>query len=169
MSKVAAAASILARGIPMFFMGAEAAEDAQFSNGETVQLHLDAYLSNQERRNVREWWKEMLRLRRNPIITGPSPLRVTFAGQQLLSFTRGAGDDIFVLLNFGGWAGWKPLLELNLGNGVYCELWNSTWPAFAIETENEDEHMNWGRDARLTQGNWLHIPDYGVVVLSRVG
>jgi hypothetical protein len=75
---------------------------------------------------------------------------------------------MYFLLNFGGWAGWKPLAELNVPDGTYCELWNSTWPAFAIESEEEDEHMNWGRDARLTRADWLHIPDYGVVVLSRV-
>jgi hypothetical protein len=86
----------------------------------------------------------------------------------MLGFARGARGDIYTLLNFGGFAGWKSLAELNLPGGTYCELWNSTWPAFAIEVENEDEHMNWGRGARLNRGNWLQIPDHGVVVLSRV-
>ena len=169
MSKVAAAASILARGIPMFFMGAEGGEDAQFMNGSTGRLDLARYLNDASRRKVRDWWKEMLRLRRNPVVTGPSPLAVTFGEGQMLAFTRGNGGEMFVVLNFGGWAGSKPLAELNLPDGVYCELWNSTWPAFSIEAEDEDEHMNWGREARLTRGNWLHVPDYGVVVLSRVG
>jgi 1,4-alpha-glucan branching enzyme len=168
MSKVASAATILSRGMPMFFMGAEAAEDAQFSSGSTDRLKLDLYLSDPGKTKVREWWKEMLRLRRSPIITGPSPLEVRYAQDQMLAFSRGSHGDIYVLLNFGGWAGLKPLAELNLPDGTFCELWNSTWPAFAIQSEDEDEHMNWGRDARLTRGNWLHIPDYGVVVLSRV-
>ena len=151
----------------MFFMGAEGAEDAQFSNGGTDRLELDQYLSDPNRKKVRAWWKEMLRLRRNPIVTGPSPLEVRFAEEQMLGFTRGSRDDVYVLLNFGGWAGWKPLAELNLPDGTYCELWNSTWPDFAVASENEGEHMNWGRDARLNRGDWLHVPDYGVVVLSR--
>jgi hypothetical protein len=44
-------------------------------------------------------------------------------------------------------------------------LWNSTWPAFAVE--NEDEHTNGGRTACLHRGNWLQIPDYGVAILER--
>lgn len=168
MSKVAAAATILSRGIPMFFMGAEAGEDAQFSNGGTERLKLDDYLFDPARKKVRDWWKEMLRLRRSSVITGSSPLEVKFAEEQMLGFTRGSRDEIYVLLNFGGWAGWKPLGELNLPGGTYCEFWNSTWPAFAIASEDEGEHMNWGRDARLNRGDWLHVPDYGVVILSRV-
>jgi 1,4-alpha-glucan branching enzyme len=168
MSKVAAAATLLSRGVPMFFMGAEAGEDAQFSNGATDRLKLDDYLTDDGRKRVRDWWKEMLKLRREPIFTGDSPLEVRFAEGQMLGFTRGNRGDAYVLLNFGGWAGWKPLSELNLAEGTYCELWNSSWPHFAIATEDEGEHMNWGRDARLTRGNWLHIPDYGVVVLRRV-
>lgn len=69
-------------------------------------------------------------------------------------------------MNFGPWAGWKPLWELNLPDGRYRELWNSTWPAFQVEFE--DEHANGGRDARLRRGDWLHVPDYGPLVLERV-
>ncbi len=168
MSKVAAAATILSRGIPMFFMGAEAAEDRQFTNGGTDRLPLDVYLSDPSKSAVRDWWKEMLRLRRSAAITGPSRLDVKYAQEQMLGFTRGDRGDFYMLLNFGGFAGWKSLAELNLPEGTFCELWNSTWPTFAIAVEDENEHMNWGRDARLTRGNWLHSPDYGVIVLARV-
>jgi 1,4-alpha-glucan branching enzyme len=168
MSKVAAAATILSRGMPMFFMGAESGEDAQFANGGTERLNLDRYLTDDGKRKVRDWWKAMLKLRRDPVVTGPSRLEVRFAEGQMLAFARGDRDELYVLLNFGGRSGWRPLGELNLPEGTYCELWNSTWPAFAIESEDEDEHMNWGREARLNRGNWLHIPDYGVVLLRRV-
>ena len=168
MSKVAAAATMFSRGIPMFFMGAEAGEDAQFTNGEATTLDLSLYLADAGRTKVRSWWKEMVKMRRSPLIAGPSPLEVRFAQEQLLGISRGNRGELYVLLNFGGWAGWRSLGELNLPDGTFCELWNSTWPAFAIESEDEDEHMNWGRDARLNRGNWLNIPDYGVVVLSRV-
>ena len=168
MSKVAAAATVLSRGMPMFFMGAEAGEDAQFSSGGTSRLKLDAYLADPGRKKVREWWKEMLNLRKEAVIKGPSPLEVRFAEGQQLGFSRGDRGDVYVLLNFGGWAGWKPLAELNLPDGIYCEFWNSTWPAFAITSEDEDEHMNWGRAARLNREDWLNIPDYGVVILRRI-
>ena len=72
------------------------------------------------------------------------------------------------MLNFGGWAGFHNLGYLNLPDGTYRELWNSTWPAFAISGENEGEHSNGGRDARLGRSNALHIPDYGAVILERV-
>lgn len=46
MSKVAAAATIFSRGIPMFFMGAEAGESAQFHFGSNDTLDLDFYLND---------------------------------------------------------------------------------------------------------------------------
>jgi hypothetical protein len=56
---------------------------------------------------------------------------------------------------------------LNLPGGEYRELWNSTWPAFAIVAEHEGEHTNGGRDARLQRHDGLHLPDYGAVILQR--
>ena len=74
------------------------------------------------------------------------------------------GDDYFVVLNFGGWSGSKNLAAMNLPNRTYRELWNSTWPVFAVE--EEDEHTNGGRSARLNRGHSLRVPDYGAVVLE---
>jgi 1,4-alpha-glucan branching enzyme len=167
MSKVAAAATLLSRSIPLFFMGAESGEDQQFQFGSTEQLDLTAYLADADRGRIRAWWRELCHLRRDPTIQGPSPLRVCLAEEQLLAFTRGQRDEFYVLLNFGGWAGRRSLAELNLPGGTYCEYWNSTWPAFAIGAEREDEHANGGRDARLDRADALHVPDYGVVVLRR--
>jgi 1,4-alpha-glucan branching enzyme len=167
MSKVAAAATLLSRGIPLFFMGAESAEDKQFSFGKDEPLDLDAYLANDDRGRIRAWWKALCRLRRDPSIQGPSPLDVCFATEQLLAFSRGLNGDFFVLLNFGGWSGYKNLGEMNLREGQYRELWNSTWPAFAINAEQEGEHTNGGREAQLQRQDWLQIPDYGAVILQR--
>jgi hypothetical protein len=69
------------------------------------------------------------------------------------------------VLNFGANAHWRSLAELNLPNGIYRELWNSTWPAFAVEEEGE--HGNGSRDAQLSRNEWLNIPDYGAVVLEK--
>jgi len=168
MSKVAAAATLFSRGIPMFFMGAESGEHRQFLNGSDEPLDLNDYLTSADRRRVRAWWGDLCRTRGNPAIKGAAPLDVRLAEGQLLAFTRGEGHDFFVVLNFGGWSGHKRLAEMNLPRGTYRELWNSTWPAFAVQGEQEDEHTNGGRDARLHGGRWLHIPDYGAVVLEKV-
>jgi 1,4-alpha-glucan branching enzyme len=168
MSKVAAAGTLLSRGIPMFFMGAESAEHRQFAFGGTDTLDLDGYLADGDRGRVRAWWRELCRLRRSPSVQGPSPLGVAFADGQVLAFTRGGRGEFFVLLNFGGWSGWHNLGYLNLPGGAYRELWNSTWPAFAVACEGEGEHTNGGRDARLNRSDWLQVPDYGAVILERV-
>lgn len=168
MSKVAAATTLLSRGIPLFFMGAESGEDKQFRFGSAETLDLNDYLAHNERSRIRHWWRELGKLRRDPNIKGPAPLDVRFAEEQILTFTRGQNGDYFVLLNFGAWSGHKSLAELNLPWGEYRELWNSTWPAFAIQAEQEGEHTNGGRDARLHRGHSLHIPDYGVTILQRI-
>ena len=84
----------------------------------------------------------------------------------MVGFCRGQAGDYVVVVNFTSWTGWKSLSELNLPDDTYCERWNSTWPAFQVEWE--DEYTNGGLAARLTRGAWLQIPDYGVVVLERV-
>jgi len=165
MAKVAAALVLMGRGIPMLFMGGESGEHRQFLNGSSDTLDLGAYLADSGRERIRAWFNSLLELRVNSNVKGPSPLAVVYAQEQQLGFVRGQGSEYYTLANFGGWSGWKSLAELNLPGGVYRELWNSTWPAFAVE--NEDEHTNGGRTARLHRGNWLQIPDYGVVILER--
>jgi hypothetical protein len=91
---------------------------------------------------------------------------VVYAQDQQLCFVRGHQGEYFTLANFGGWEGWKSLAELNLPDGRYRELWNSTWPAFAVESEGE--HTNGGRNATLRRESWLHVPDYGAVILERI-
>ena len=167
MSKVAAAGTLLSRGIPLFFMGAESGEDKQFAFGSDQELDLNEYLSNDDRGRIRAWWRELGWLRRDPSIRGPAPLSVCFAADQLLAFSRGQNGDFFVVLNFGGWSGYKNLGELNLPTAEYRELWNSTWPVFAIQAEHEAEHTNGGRDARLRRHDSLNIPDYGAMILQR--
>jgi 1,4-alpha-glucan branching enzyme len=166
MSKVAGACTLLTRGIPMFFMGAESGEYRQFRFNDSSALDLDEYLSREDLSHVREWWNVLSDLHNSDNIKGPSPLDVRYAQNQKLAFSRGQAGDLFVLLNFGGWAGRINLDELNIPDHTYHELWNSTWPAFSVEQENE--HTNGGREARLHRGDWLNVPDYGAIVLERV-
>ena len=166
-NKVAAAATLMSRGIPLWFMGAESGESAQFTSQGSTALDLDSYLTDDVRGRVRAWWNVLCDLRRgNSKVQGPAPLAVHLAEGETLVFSRGEVQEFFVVLNFGPWFGWRPLAELNLPQGQYKELWNSTWPAFAVEWE--DEHTNGGRDARLHRASWLQIPDYGAVILERI-
>jgi 1,4-alpha-glucan branching enzyme len=166
MSKVAAGVTMAARGIPMFFMGLEAGEHRQFKMGEDGALDLDEYLRDEARGRVRAWWRVLCELRGDDNLSGPAPLAVPLAEYQLLAVARGEAADIVVVLNFGGWSGTLRLDQVGAGDGDYREWLNSTWPAFAVE--NEDEHTNGGREARLRRGDPLRVPDYGVVVLQRV-
>jgi hypothetical protein len=52
-NKVAAAATLLSRGIPLWFMGAESGESGQFSFHGDVALDLDGYLMEEGRCRVR--------------------------------------------------------------------------------------------------------------------
>ena len=163
-NKVAAATTLLSRGIPMWFMGAEAGEHRQFLFNRNDALDLEHYGSDEQAQHVRAWWRALTDLRRhNSRIQGPSPLGVEYASDELLVFSRGAANDYVVVANFGEWSGWKPLAELNLPEGRYVERLNSTWNQFQVE--HEDEHANGGR--HLGRNDWLHVPDYGVVVLER--
>ena len=165
-AKVAACVTMLSRGIPMCFMGGEAGEHRQFTQGSDEALDLASYESGDRSRLV-AWTNVMLEIRRgNNAIKGPSPLAVVYAQDEQLAWVRGEGQDYFIVVNFGGWSGWKSLSDLNLPHHTYRELWNSTWPAFQVEWE--DEHTNGGPNARLHRGNYLHVPDYGAVVLERV-
>lgn len=165
-SKVASAATLLSRGIPLSFMGAETGEWRQFhKDGEQV-LDLNHYEQDGAACCLRNWWNRLSEIRRgNPRLEGPSPLRVNFAQQGMLAFTRGEANDLFILLNFSGWSGWRSLAELNLPDGEYKELLNSTWGDYRVEWE--DEHANGGWDAHMHRGDWLNIPDYGVVMLEK--
>lgn len=167
-NKVAAAATLLARGIPMWFMGAESGEWRQFSKDGAATLDLDFYERDVSAIRIRNWWNRLAELRRgNSRIEGPSPIRVKFAQDEMLAFTRGDGEDLFVLLNFGYRSDWHRLANLSLPYGDYKELLNSTWGDYRIDVEGETEHSNGGWDARLNGDSWLNVPSYGVVVLER--
>lgn len=163
-NKVAAAVTLCSRGIPMWFMGAEAGEHRQFLFSRSDTLDLDGYDTDLTARHVRSWWRALADLRRgHPAIVGPAPLTVHLAQQQLIVFSRGDGHDFVVVANFGGWSGWVPLAGLRVPPLGYRERLNSTWEPFAVE--DEDAHVN--ADPRLGADDWLHVPDYGVVILER--
>jgi 1,4-alpha-glucan branching enzyme len=162
-NKVAAVVTLLGRGIPMFFMGEESGEAGQFAQDSDADLDLTNYETDLNRRRVRAWWQTLLNLRRgNPRIQGPAPLAVHYVEGPALAFSRGEYHDYFVVINFGDAELTRKLKILNLPGGTYREVWNSTYPDFQVEWENE--YRNWGN---LERDQILHIPDNGAVILER--
>jgi 1,4-alpha-glucan branching enzyme len=167
-SKVAAALTLLGRGIPMWFMGAESGEWRQFTKDGDDALDLDGYEADQSAGRLRAFWNALSALRRgNDRLQGPAPLVVHYVDESVLAFSRGAGHDLFVVANFGPGASSRQLGGLNLPNATYKELLNSTWADYRIDVEFEDQHDNGGWSARLGPHSYLNVPDYGVVVLER--
>jgi 1,4-alpha-glucan branching enzyme len=167
LNKVAAAATLMSCGIPLLFMGEEAGETRQFRFDADDTLDLDVYESDEAATRVRRWWQELFALRRNnPKIQGPAPLQVHWVEGSLVAFSRGGNHEFFVILNCSPDAVTRSLGHMNLPGASYKELWNSSWPAFQVEWE--DEHANGGRDALLYRDLNLNIPDYGVVILERI-
>jgi glycosidase len=147
-------------------MGAESGEWRQFTQNSNDALDLDAYERDVAASRVRAWWNKLCELRRgNNRIEGPAPLRVHYAQDGMLAFSRGEGAEWFVVLNFSDRAGERSLGALNLPDVEYKELLNSTWGPYQVEWE--DEHPNGGWDARLRRESNLNVPDYGAVILER--
>jgi 1,4-alpha-glucan branching enzyme len=165
-NKAAATATMLSRGIPLFFMGVEVGESSQFYFDSTQPLDLERYENDINYRRVRDWWKTLINLRKhNNSIQGPAPLDAHYVEDLILAFSRGEGKDYYVVVNFGDGPVSRNLGQMNLPEGTYRELWNFTWPDFQVEFE--DEHTNGGRDAWLNRASQLQIPDYGAIVLEK--
>ena len=177
MSQLAAAGTVLGRGIPMLFMGQEAGELLQFGQddgklrdhnpgtGNTWwddRLALHTYESNPGRSKVREWYQRMFQIRRqDPEAFAWPRIAVTHLhdANGILAFTRDEGRYL-VVLNFKG-QDW-PKYRVGVA-GRYRELANTSWPQY-----------NLGGYAERTRGgdqaHWIDavkIPAYGAVVFQR--
>jgi 1,4-alpha-glucan branching enzyme len=166
-NKVAAAALMMSRGVPFFFMGEEYGETEPFRFGNNDVLDLTRSETEPSNTRVREWWKTLIKLRKgNWNIQGSAPLHINFVEDSVIAFSRGANNEYFVILNFGPNVVWRTLGDMNLPDTIYKELLNSTWQQFQVEWENT--HDNGGWNARLNRGTTLQIPDYGAVILERL-
>jgi 1,4-alpha-glucan branching enzyme len=177
MSQVAAAGTVLGRGIPMIFMGQEAGELMQFGQDDDKlrdynpgtghtwwddRLDLGAYETDAGRQKVRRWYTRMLEIRKNdPEGLAWPDIAITHLHDDngVVAFTRGQGKYLIVL-NFKG-NSWD---RYRVGvTGHYRELANTSWPAFNLG----------GYTERTRGGDQAHqiddvpIPAYGAVVLKR--
>jgi 1,4-alpha-glucan branching enzyme len=182
MNQLAAAGTILGRGVPMLFMGQEAGETMQFgqdnarlparspgahdpgtgSNWWDDRLALDAYEADPGRSKLRAWTRRMLEIRRGDLgrLAG-SDVEITHIHNDngVVAFTRDGGKYV-VVLNFknGSWD------RYDIGvRGRYQELANTSWPAFNLG----------GYPEKTRGGGTAHdisdvpIPSYGAVALVR--
>ncbi|HST93371.1 MAG TPA: alpha-amylase family glycosyl hydrolase [Microvirga sp.] len=182
MDQIAAAASILARGIPMLFMGQEAGEWMQFGQDDGKlpahqpgvhdpgtgatwwddHLPLDRYEQDAGRRKVGLWYERILRIRRgdlNRFAAGDIVLTHLHDDDGIAAFTRDGGKYLIVL-NFKG-RSWD---RYDVGvRGRYEELANTSWPAFNLGSSPEKTRR--GGAAHDIDG--VPVPAYGAVVLVR--
>ncbi len=177
MDQIAAAGTILARGIPMIFMGQEAGEWMQFGQddgklkdynpgtGDTWwddRLNLSEYENDVGRGKVRQWFKKIIEIRKNdPAAFAWNNISITHIhdGNGTVAFTRDNGKYL-VVLNFRG-RDWR---NYRVGvSGRYRELANTSWPEFNLG--GYPERTRGG--AQAFRINDVPIPAYGAIVLKR--
>ncbi len=167
MAKAIGAAAILAKGIPMLFMGEEAGEHQPFHFGLESYLRLDEYEKpDSEMHHIYIWFQHIMGLRNNPDngFRGDDNQSVK-TGRKTLAFTRG-WRRFFVICTFGtsdtrqnaGWLGLPP-------STPYKEVFNSSWPAYQVN--GESEKSNGGYDAWIYADHVIKLPRIGAVVLER--
>ena len=171
MAKACGALSLLARGVPMFFMGAEAGETRPFTFDaqSAAPLPLDAYeQADTENGKVLAWYRALLGLRKNwSNGFGSDDTPFIGKGNRTVAFTRDGGR-FFVVVTLGTSDRRQDLGWLGLPQGsAYKEIFNSTWPDYQVD--HDDPASNGGYDARLTAGTIANLPEIGAVVLERVG
>ena len=73
---------------------------------------------------------------------------------------------LFTVVTFGTPNQQQDSSWLGLPSGAaYKEIFNSSWPVFQVEFEQE--HTNGGYDAQIYSGQILNLPYVGAVVLQR--
>jgi len=177
MCQLAAAGAVLARGIPMVFMGLEGGESLQFGQDDGALAALDpgtgstwwddripigTYETHPGRDKVRRWFRRMFDIRSGDLGRFAwGDIRITHLHDDngVAAFVRDNGKYLIVL-NFKG-GSWD---HYDVGvSGLYQELANTSWPEF-----------NLGGYPVKTRGGWpayhidgVPVPPYGAVVLVR--
>jgi len=177
MCQIAAAGTLLGRGVPMIFMGQEAGEAMQFGQADDKlreynpgtghtwwddRLDLQAYESNAGRKKVRDWYRKILEIRKadmQALATSSIEIKHIHDDNGVAAFTRANGKYL-VVMNFkqNSWDSY------NVGvAGRYKEIANTSWPAFNLGGYAERSRQ--GDQARdITE---VPIPAYGAVILKR--
>ncbi len=172
MAKAIGTVALLAEGIPMIFMGEEAAEDQPFTFGNSptipgFALRLDSYeQAGSEFLQVLSWFRDLMGLRNN----ASNGIRAndnqwTGRGDKTVAFARAYGE-FFIIATFGTNTQQQNSSWLNLPAGsAYKEILNSSWPQYRVHAE--PLISNGGYDAQIYSGNIINLPFIGAVILQR--
>jgi len=174
LAKALGTLTLLSNGVPMLFMGQEAGETAPFSfDSNAPALNPQAYDlppgSATDNTRVLAWFRQLMGLRNDPAqgLQGNANYQVVATGNRTIAFTCGSWQSLFVVVTFGTANQQQDSSWLGLPAGSsYKEIFNSSWPAFQVEFEQE--HTNGSYDARINSGQILNLPFMGAVVLERV-
>lgn len=168
-SMLAAASVFTAPGIPMFFMGQEMLEDAQFSSSYALDWsHAGTFSA------VTNLYRDLIRLRRNldgvsPGLLGPNiTWHVTRndAPWKLLAFHRwgaGANDQVMVIMNFTSNTIPNYVINTWPASGSWYVNFNSDWTRYG------NDFSNYGSGFVTVSGGsgGFAIGPYSTLVLSR--
>ena len=174
LAKALGTLTLLSNGVPMLFMGQEAGETAAFSfDSNAPALNPQAYDlppgSATDNTRVLAWFRQLMGLRNDAAqgLQGNANYQVVATGNRTIAFTCGSWQSLFVVVTFGTANQQQDSSWLGLPAGSsYKEIFNSSWPAFQVEFEQE--HTNGSYDARINSGQILNLPFMGAVVLQRV-
>lgn len=172
MAKALGTLTLMSNGIPMLFMGQEVGETVAFSFTDNDQwINPQNYDASPATDNTRilAWFRQIMGLRNDPTkgLQGDSNYQVVAIGNRTVAFTCGSNQSHFAVITFGtpnqqqdsGWLGLP-------AGGTYKEIFNSSWPVFQVEFEQEQ--TNGGYTAQIQSGQILNLPSIGALVLERI-
>ncbi len=169
-SQTAATITLLARGIPMLFMGQEGGEWMQFGQDGHApdggswwnhRLNLNAYENDPRQRKILAWHQKMFAIRRaHQWVFAHGDIHIAHVHNDngIIAFTRNNGQYLIVL-NFKGKVFYDYALDVH---GFYKEIANTSWPVFNIF---DDQEASRGGDWHYPIHS-VHIPAYGAVILE---
>lgn len=160
---------LLSNGVPLLFMGEEYGETRPFSF-DNYGDSIDPQRANMPEGNGRvgKWFTLLMGLRNDPSkgLRGQSNYQVVSTGRRTVAFTCGSNQCLFAVVTWGTPDHQQDSSWLGLpGGAAYKEIFNSSWPDFQVEWEQE--HSNGGYDAQIHRGQILNLPYIGSVVMER--
>ncbi|MBV8358398.1 MAG: hypothetical protein JO189_10740 [Deltaproteobacteria bacterium] len=171
MAKAMGALTLLSNGIPMLFMGQEVGETTAFSfsnNDQWINPQKHDCSPATDNTRILAWFRQLMGLRNDSSkgLQGEANYQVVGTGNRTVAFTCGSNQNLFVIVTFGTPNQRQDSSWLGLPSGTpYKEIFNSSWPVFQVEFEQEQ--TNGGYNAEIYRGQIINLPFIGAVVLER--
>jgi 1,4-alpha-glucan branching enzyme len=171
MAKAMGTLTLLSNGIPMLFMGQEVGETTTFSfsdNDQSINPQRHDCSPATDNTRILSWFRQLMGLRNDPSkgLQGDANYQVVATGNRTVAFTCGSGQCLFAVVTFGTPNQRQDTSWLGLPAGApYKEIFNSSWPVFQVEFEQEQ--TNGGYSAQIHSGQTINLPWIGAVVLER--